>query len=175
MPRCLGLLPVSAMGRPKGSKDTVKRAYAPRPKSLGVKREPRGPQPKQPRVAAGLEKFLEYYAQGISIMGAAGLAGITARTVYNERLNNPEFAAKMAGAAGAVELECIQKIRMAHHRWQSAAWLLSRKWPALYGERFPDPANMSKEEFERFAECIRDQVLKQTGSRTDGKQSSPED
>jgi len=114
-------------------------------------------------------KFLEAYSEGISIQAAAGIAGCCKQSIYAWQANDLEFAAQMELRRGAVELELIRKIRAGEKSWQAAAWMLSRKWPSLYGDRAPDPSQMTEEEIERFLSLIPKQLLEKVGAAPEHK------
>jgi hypothetical protein len=71
---------------------------------------------------------------------AANIAGVAESTVRSALQSDPDFAARMADATAAAEVECLQTIRAAAARsWRAAAWMLQRICPREYGPKHPSP------------------------------------
>ena len=95
----------------------------------------RGGRPsKYSRAVAG--RICREVAKGSTREGAAALAGISERTLFEWRAASPEFADALQKADARFQAAAVATIRKAARQprnWTAMAWLLERKFPQQWG------------------------------------------
>ena len=71
---------------------------------------------------------------GATLNDCADYIGVTRKSLFNKRRNNPAFAAKVMQATASGKIHHINKIGSAKE-WQASAWLLERKFPTEFGRK----------------------------------------
>jgi len=86
------------------------------------------------------QKIIALVANGSSRRVAASVVGCSHSTITRTALRDPQFAADLAAAEHAVEIESLHRIRKAADEaryWRAAAWLAERKNPRDFAARGP--------------------------------------
>ena len=87
-----------------------------------------------PAVVARIRRAVR---NGCSREAAAGLAGISATTLYEWQREFPQFSQGLQKADSEFEAVCVASIRKAGQNprnWTANSWLLERKFPQRYGK-----------------------------------------
>ena len=71
---------------------------------------------------------------GSSLSSAAKLIGVDNKTVWNHRQASPEFSMRVNMSVEFGKKRLIDRI-VQDETWQSAAWMLERKWGKEYGKK----------------------------------------
>lgn len=90
--------------------------------------------------AAKRQRIIALVANGSSRRIAARFVGCSPSTITRTAARDPAFAADLARAEEALEVECLRAIRDAAKTpryWRAAAWLLERRNPDDYATRTP--------------------------------------
>lgn len=95
------------------------------------------PQKRGPKPKIGPEEERKIYAilaTGASIRDAADVLGIGRATINDHKRDTPKFRKGVDRAIASGKTRLIKKVGKAKP-WQSAAWMLERKWGAEFGRR----------------------------------------
>lgn len=80
------------------------------------------------------KQILAIVKVGGSIADAAGVLGVTPKTVRNEMRRDPAFYLGVNKARKSGKMRLIKKVGTAKP-WQAAAWMLERQYGSEYGRR----------------------------------------
>jgi transposase len=101
------------------------------------KRAPRGTgKAGRPRKIGEAERkqIIAVVKVGGSMSDAAGIVGVSLKTIQNAYRHNPDFYAGVMKAKRDGKLQLIKKVKSAKP-WQAAAWMLERKYGQEFGRK----------------------------------------
>ena len=95
----------------------------------------------RPRTLTGekQDELINRIGQGATVAEAAGIVGVSLRTVQREAKDNEQFGHDLQLALGSAPSDPYQlMLRAARTHWRAAAWLLERSDPERFGKRPPN-------------------------------------
>jgi len=92
-----------------------------------------------------VDAIVDALSNGLTIVAACGLVGISEQTFYNWKAKYPEFLEAVDGARPMFEGSMIELIKdQAPNDWRAAAWLLERRHPESFSLKRELDLNVKK-------------------------------